>query len=349
MSKILQNYFKVIKRFIPKPKQGSSVGLDIGINSCKMVEICKEGNSYKILSWAVQPVVGGDYAKTIKTVLDKTTTPVANIFTSIYGKGTLIRFIDMPRMSIDDLRNSFSIEADKYFPFTQDQIYTDCYILDSQGKSKQMKVMAVAAKKELVEMRLKMITGLNYTTDFIGINPIALANASSELDSLLTEGKVVAILDMGDSVSSLTLMVGKTPQFNRDIYIGGRDLTKRISNALAISYDEAEKIKCHPGEKQKEVQSACESSIANLIQELRVSLDYFSTENSNEITELVLTGGAAMMSGLADHIAKQLDINIRRWSQFDSVIVSEKINKDELSKNFNRLGVALGLALYQYD
>ncbi|MGE0269001.1 MAG: type IV pilus assembly protein PilM [Candidatus Omnitrophota bacterium] len=348
MNKLLQNYFKFIKRFIPKKKEGSSVGLDIGINSCKMVEVYREGDSYKILNWAVQPIVGGDYTTTVKTILNQVSMPVENIYTSVYGKGTLIRFIDMPRMSLDDLRNSFSIEADKYFPFTQDQIYTDCYILDPLGKSKQMKVMAAAAKKELVEMRLKMITGLGFETDFIGINPIAIANARSVLDSS-SDGKVVAILDMGDSVSNLTVMVGQTPQFNRDIYVGGRDLTKRIANALAVDYEEAEQLKCNPGERLKEIQNACESAISNLIQELRLSLDYFSTENSNEISELILTGGAAMMIGLEDSIAKQLDIEIKRWNPFEMVVVSEKVSKEELNKKSNRLGVALGLALYQYD
>lgn len=325
------------------------MGLDIGLNSCKMVEIYREGDSYKILNWAVQPIVGGDYTTTVKTILNQTTMPVENIYTSVYGKGTLIRFIDMPRMSLDDLRNSFSIEADKYFPFTQDQIYTDCYILDPQGKSKQMKVMAAAAKKELVEMRLKMITGLGFETDFIGINPIAIANAKSIMNSSALDGKVVALLDMGDSVSSLTIMVGGLPHFNRDIYIGGRDLTKRISNALAVEYEEAEQIKCNPGERLKEVQNACESAISNLIQELRLSLDYFSTENSNEISELILTGGATMMVGLEENIARQLDITIKHWNPFEKVAVSEKISKEDLKKKSNRLGVAFGLALYQYD
>ena len=349
MNNLLQNYFKFIKRFIPKKKEGSSVGLDIGINSCKMVEIYKEGESIKILNWAIQPITGGDYSSTVKAVLNQVTMPVENIYTSIYGKGTLIRFIDMPRMSLDDLRNSFSIEADKYFPFTQDQIYTDCYILDPQGKSKQMKIMAAAAKKELVEMRVKMITGMGFETDFIGINPVALANAKCTMEATSADGKVVALLDMGDSVSSLTIMVGHTPQFNRDIYIGGRDLTKRISNALAIDYDEAEKLKCNPGEKLKEIQNACESTITNLIQELRLSLDYFSTENSNEISELIITGGAAMMTGLTENISKQLDIKIKRWNPFEKAVLSQKISKDELNTNSNRLGVAFGLALYQYD
>lgn len=348
MSNLLQNYFKFIKHFIPKKKEGSSVGLDIGMNTCKMIEIYREGESYKILNWAIHPIAGGDYAATVKAVLNKVTMPVENIYTSIYGKGTLIRFIDMPRMSIDDLRNSFSIEADKYFPFTQDQIYTDCYILDPLGKSKQMKIMAAAAKKELVEMRLKMITSLGFQTNFIGINSIALANAKSAVNSP-SDGKAVALLDMGDSVSSLTILVGQTPHFNRDIYIGGRDLTKRISNALAVDYETAEKLKCNPGEKLKEVQNACESAITNLIQELRLSLDYFSTENNNEISELILAGGGTMTNGLGDTIAKQLDMNIKRWNPFDSVIVSDKLSRDELNKNSNRLGVAFGLALYQYD
>jgi Tfp pilus assembly PilM family ATPase len=78
-------------------------------------------------------------------------------------------------------------------------------------------------------------------------------------------------------------------------------------------------------------------------------LDYFSTENSNEISELIITGGAAMMTGLTENISKQLDIKIKRWNPFEKAVLSQKISKDELNTNSNRLGVAFGLALYQYD
>ena len=145
--------------------------------------------------------------------------PSSALFTAVEGKGTLIRYISLPIMSVKDLKNSFSIEAEKYFPFSQDQIYTDCYVFDG-GKEgdTEMNVMAAASKKELVDERMTLLKDLNLTCDFIGVAPIAVANAVNVLGTgqEIPEDKGVAVLDIGDSVSSLTIMINGSPKFSRD-------------------------------------------------------------------------------------------------------------------------------------
>lgn len=349
MSKILDGYFGLIRKFIPTKAEGSAVGLDIGLNSCKMIELVKNGDDYRILNWSIQTPNGGDQISMVKRALDKVSGDPENVFTSVYGKGTLIRYIDMPRMNLEDLQNSFAIEADKYFPFTQDQIYTDCYILDPQGKSKQMKVMAAASKRELVDERLKLLSDLGVETKFIGMDSVAIANAKSVVDKASDPNEAVALLDLGESVSSLTIMVGDKPCFNRDIHIGGRDLTKRIANALAMEMADAEGIKCYPGDRKDEVRNVCESAISNLVQEVRLSFDYFSTEHNHDIKHVIFTGGASLLFDLKESFEKNLGVSVSVWNPFATISVSDQISKEELTKNSNRLGVALGLALYQYD
>ncbi|MCB9720658.1 MAG: type IV pilus assembly protein PilM [Candidatus Omnitrophica bacterium] len=349
MSSLLKNYFGLIRRFIPKKEEGSSVGIDIGVSSCKIVELAREGDSFKILHWAVQPVAGGDVEAAVRALLNQVTSPVESVFTSVYGKGTLIRFIEMPRMNLEDLKASFAIEADKYFPFSQDQIYTDCFIIDPQGKSKKMRVMAAAVKKEMVGDRLKMFNALGYESDFIGLNAVALANAGSMLKCPDSENEIVGILDVGETVSSFIVLMKGIPQFVRDISTGGRDLTKRIANALALEFSEAERLKCNPADRLSEIQGVCDSAFANLMQELRLSVDYFMNEHNQEINRLVLTGGASLMHGLAKHIESNLEIKVEPWNPFEKLARADNLTAEELAQKSNRLAVALGLALYQYD
>jgi len=120
----------------------SSIGLDIGPSECKFVEIKKVDSGFELLNCLVEPVKSGDVSASIKKIISGLETPCRSINTSISGKGTLIRFIEMPSMSITDLKNSFDLESDKYFPFSQDQIYTDCCIIDEHIKGKKMLVMA---------------------------------------------------------------------------------------------------------------------------------------------------------------------------------------------------------------
>src|SRR6185436_568971 len=145
--------------------------------------------------------------ETIKTILADADLVNANVQTAIHGKGTLIRYIEMPRMTVDELRNSFALEADKYFPFAQGQIYTDCFILDPQGKTKQMDVMAAASTKDLVDERLKLLNSAGVATDLVCINSVALANIVRVLEGAKNEEAVCAIVEIGETVSSITILV----------------------------------------------------------------------------------------------------------------------------------------------
>jgi type IV pilus assembly protein PilM len=272
----------------------------------------------------------------------------------------------MPKMSLDDLKSSFSIEADKYFPFAQDQIYTDCCILDMNEKEKTMSVMAAATKKELIDRRTKLLSELGMPVEFIGLNPIALANILNVLnleneDDEKTKGNehkegkskakssVIALLDMGESVSSLTILVNNLPRFTRDIFIGGRDFTKSISSALGASFKEAEELKRNPGKKINEIHGACETIIMNMTQELRLSMDYFATEKNHEIDKLLLTGGTSLLEGLVESFEKNLELEVSLWNPLSALQMSPDVSKENMDKNALKLGVALGLALYHYD
>lgn len=351
MHALLENYFNFIRRFIPSKPEETSIGLDIGAGDCKLVEIKKTGDAFELVNWTIDPVKNGDVQGTLRSVLEPLGALRKSIYTAVSGKGTLIRYIEMPRMSLGDLRNSFAIEADKYFPFAQDQIYTDCYILDPQGKGAQMSVMAAAAKKDIVDQRVQLLTDLGIQPDFIGINAVAVANGLHVLGFRDKEqtGSVVALFDMGESVSNLTILIDKLPRFTRDIFIGGRDYTKRISNALGVSFEEAEALKRQPEGRKEEVINACESAIMSMVQEIRLSFDYFATEKNKEVNHLLLTGGASMMENIAEIFKKTLDIPVDIWNPIAALKISPALSPEEAGRTALKLGVAVGLALYQYD
>lgn len=350
MHPLVDNYFKAIRKFIPSKPSKTAIGLDIGSSDCKMIEIQKGDDGFELVHTAVEPIKNLNSGVAIKDAVAQASVSSKSVYTSVFGRGTLLRYIEMPKMSLEDLRNSFAIEADKYFPFPADQIYTDCFIVDDKLKGNKMMVMAAACKKKLVDDRVKILTDAGFQVDFIGINSIALTNIihTLGLPESLVEEKIVALLDMGESVSTLTIMINRIPQFTRDVYMGGQDFTKRIGNALGVGAKEAEAIKRDPQEKKEMVVTACESVMMNIVQELRLSFDYFSTEKNIEIKHLLLTGGASMMGGVPEFLEKNLDLKVHRWNPLEMVVMSEE-QKAKIGKDSYKYGVALGLALYDYD
>jgi type IV pilus assembly protein PilM len=352
MHPLLINYFNLIKKFIPEKAPGTAVGLDIGSSECKMVEIFHTGEKFELRNWAIEAIVNGDVAGVIQKILKKLEDPPKTVYTAVLGKGTLIRYIDMPRMSLEDLRNAFGVETDKYFPFPPDQIYTDCYILNSQGKEKQMTVLAAAAKKELVDERVKLLQGAGLSTDFIGINSVALTKVVHVLgpgQNCPPDAKNIVVLDMGDTVSNLSILVDRVPRFNRDIFVGGREFTKQIANAFSVGVQEAEVIKIQPGDKLEKVQAAVESAVMNIAREIRFSLDYFAAEDNHDAQAILLTGGGAMLPDIPQIFSNVLEMPAFHWNPLELLSYSENIAPEMVKKTGMKFGVALGLALCEYD
>ncbi len=331
----------------------SSIGLDIGVGSCRMVEVTRRPDGYELAGFAIEPIINGDIVKSIRAVMSKAREPNLSPVSALMGKGTLIRFVDMPKMSLVDLKRSFAYEVDKYFPFPKDQIFTDCHILDPQGVDNKLPVLVAAAKKELVNERIKLINDAGLQADFITLNSIAIANvfdvlggAQNALGGTSQNKKAIAILDVGEIVSNLTILVDNRPKFNRDIFIGGRDFTKSISSALRVSFEEAEKIKQDPKERASEIAGCIESVAFDLVSELRLSFDYFITETNLSLGMLFLAGGGTSVEALQKIFSKQLEVEVLPWNPFSLMKLATGISSQEINAKAGYLGCALGLALY---
>ena len=46
MHPFIEGYFKLVKRFIPSKPVPTSVGIDVGLNECKLVELKRVGKDF---------------------------------------------------------------------------------------------------------------------------------------------------------------------------------------------------------------------------------------------------------------------------------------------------------------
>jgi type IV pilus assembly protein PilM len=350
---ILNIYLDLVKRFVPAAKTRSLVGVDLSAGSCKMVELKTGQSGPELIGWAIEPIAAGDAKEALRKVLGKLNQPTTKINTAVYGKGTLVRYLEMPKLGLEDLRKSFAFEVDKYFPFPKDQIFTDCHILNAREKENKILVLAAAAKKEMVTQRQGLLKELGLEADFITLNSLAISNLfpssgprnNAAGEAAVAKATAVAVVDIGEKISNLTIISNGEPRFTRDIFLGGEELTLAISHALAVDLKNAEELKCSPGDQKEEVAKAGESWVTNLSGEVRLSFDYFVTEKNIPVTEVLLTGGGALAEGLAEAFGKCLEMPVRLWDPLANIKVAEGLPVPELKKQVNRLSVAIGLAL----
>ncbi len=333
---------------MPKPPRLPVVGIDIGTSAVKAVLVSSNAGALQLDGWGVERIENGN----IKEALLKLKAKVnfsGNVVTvsAVSGKGTLIRYVDMPIMPLEDLRKSFAFELDKYFPFDPQTIYTDCAILEQKPKEKKMAVLIVAVKKEMVDERINMFRDIGVTLNRITVNSLAVANAFERLGPVSpSTDKAKAILDFGGGVSSLLVVKDFSPRFTRDIFIGSHEITQQIANILGIDSQKAESLKHDPEAIQKpEVQEACEAAVSNLVAEIRLSLDYFMTERNVLIDELFLFGGGSLISGIENIISKQIGIVVKRWDPIVDLKLSPSVAATDVKNYSTQLGAAIGLSL----
>lgn len=357
MQKFIDQYFSLIRRVLPKQPEESCVGLDIGTRSCKVVELVLSSSAPKVKNWGIEPIDNNNASEAIKKLFLKVNIQTSQVYTALSGQGTLIRFIKMPRMSINQLKDSLLLEADKYFPFSKDQIYLDCHILGNPKESK-MDVLVAVAKKDLIEQRLDLLESLGLQQNFVGINAVALATAFSRLkqapdDTQDHEAKIsqkgIALIDIGELKTSLIVLTGGNPRFTRDISFGAKEFTHKISSAMGLEFKEAEHLKKDPKEKFADIQLACQPVFSGLAAEIRLSFDYFRSESHQDVHEIYLMGGSANIPGLDDFMTKELGLKARPWQPLEAFDPEGHVLNKDFGARIGEMGVAIGLSLGVYD
>ena len=343
---LFPRYLAWVNRLLLKKDQSPVVGIDIGTSSIKAVEVAFSTGGMEIRRWAIEPLGGQNAASALKKIVERLPLGKPLLASSLSGKGSLVRFLDMPRMSLEDLRKSFVFDLDKYLPFDPQSIYTDCAILNPEGKEKKMFVLLAAVKKEMVEERLKLFKEAGLELNRLTLNAVAMANAYKCLGpAVKASNNAKAVLDIGGTISSLLIFQDTFPRFSRDVFIGSQELTKQIANALSIDVAQAEIIKCQPGDKLAQVIDACDTPINNLIGEIRLSMDYFMTEKNVQVDELFLAGGGALLKGIEGVFEKNLGLKVKIWNPLAHAGLKTPVASQDIQNYAAQFGVALGLGV----
>jgi type IV pilus assembly protein PilM len=347
-----------LKDFLPEEKARQSVGLDIGSSSVKLVQLQKTGRDFKLTSFGIEPIKKNNREEAIRQVLAASNVTVKKVNVSVSGQGVILRYVTMPKMALEDMRRSILLEADKYSPFPADEVITDCCIIEELPQVGKMLVLVAAAKKDLIEQRITLLDQAGLSPGVISIDAVALANVFNVFCQLPASAghqeapsicQTVGMLNIGETFSNLNIMDKGLPLFTRDIFIGGRDMTKRIMNQFSVDVEAAEKLKYSPEADGKKILESCETILTNLATEVRFSFDYFETENNLPIALLYITGGGSYLKGIDNFLQQSLGMKVECWNPVSGLQVEPEVPVELLKKEVNKFGVALGLALYQND
>jgi len=270
------------------------------------------------------------------------------IVTAVGGPGAVVRTILLPKMTSQELQTALTFESEKYIPFKPEDTFLDFTILGDRPNGR-MEVLLAAARKDLVNAHLDLLSQAGIVPYAVDLEPLALSNnwelihSSPEARPPQQESGTVGLLHIGARGTILDFFSDSKLQFSREIPIGGDVFTQALSEALRLDVLEAEALKCNPLDRSAQVREALLPAWDEWFSQCRGSFDYYEDQLGHPLQRLVLSGGSSRLAGF------------REWIQENSGLPTEEEDPlkglsadpapDALEQNRICLGVAVGLAV----
>jgi type IV pilus assembly protein PilM len=335
-------------------KKKSLVGLDIGSSEIKVVELTEIGDQLTITGFGRAKVTSKEATRdAIAEALRRSGIKTKRVATAVSGRSVIVRYINMVSMSDEELKSALRFEADKYIPFELDEVVLDCVRIEeaaeAAGGNKEMKVLLVAVKRNVIDEHLQVIGGLGLTPVVIDVDSFALGNAF-EMNSLHSprvddDQKVISLVDIGAVKTNINILKGNTSYFSREVYMAGNDFTDAIARRLGVDPVEATEMKVNPEGRQESIEESILPVLEDLGNEIHLSFDYFENQFDHEVDEVYISGGSSAIPGLKPSFERIFDRRIQIWDPTENLeIRSDKIDVQELKDHHGQLAIAVGLA-----
>jgi type IV pilus assembly protein PilM len=323
----------------PRGGAGRTVGVDIGHDNLKVVEVEVSRNRMKVhkagmTQTPLHSVVEGQVvmpelvAQSLRELLASLDVKARTCIGSVTGSNVILRPIFVPRQKPSDLAKTISVEAQKYLSTSPEENYIEAPLLPAPANAEnanEMPVLLVAAPRSLVDGRVAAL-------EMVGLDPVAMdVNALAVIRALLPQvpevgtgenPQTVAFVDLGASYTEVTIVQGHIPVFTRTIPIGGTSFTNALAGVLGVDFDEAQSIK-HRLNDDSETDAGVDATasrvihslLEELVRDIRRSLAYYASTLDWESIEglvdrVVLLGGGSQLVHTADYFGNVLQMNV---------------------------------------
>ena len=341
------------------------LGLDISSTSVKLLELSRHGDRYRVETYAVRALPPNAVveknindqeavAEVIKAMVKQSKTKLKHAAVAVAGSAVITKVIDMPAgLSDDAMETQISLEADQYIPFPLEEVAID---FEVQGESPrnpdQVEVLLAACRRENVEMRANVLELADLTPEKVDVEAYSMERAYELIADQLEDqdGQVVAIIDVGATMTTLSVLVDGKTVYTREQLFGGKQLTEEIQRRYGLSMEEAGLAKKQgglPDDYESEVLSPFKEAV---VQQVTRSLQFFfSASQYNDVDYIILAGGVASMDGLVGLIEEKLGTQTVVANPFAGMSVSSRVNAVALANDAPSLMIATGLAMRSFD
>lgn len=345
------------------------LGLDISSTSVKLLELSRSGGNYKVESYGVEPLPDNavveknisdveGVGEAIARLTDRCKTKVKFAAVAVAGSAVITKTIEMGAgLSEDEMENQIEVEADQYIPYPLDEVALDFEVQGPSPRSEdQVEVLLAACRRENVEMREAALELGGLKAKVVDIEAHCMQRAFELVRADFTEegaeeeDQIIAIIDIGATMTTLSVITGVGAPYTREQLFGGKQLTEEIQRRYSLSVEEAGLAKKQgglPDDYETEVLVPFKEAV---IQQVTRSLQFFYSSSAyDDVDHIILAGGTSSIEGLAEMVAAKLGTPCSIANPFAKMSLASKVSQENLHNDAPALMIACGLALRSFD
>ena len=348
-----------------KRKATQVLGLDVSSTTVKLLELSYSGDRYRVESYAVSSLpqdavieknvndVEG-VSNAIRTVVAQSRTKLKNVAAAVAGSSVITKIIDMPQgLGDDDMETQLTLEADQYIPYPLDEVSIDFEVQGPSPESEnQVEVLLAACRRETIEARVEAIEGSELFPKIMDVEAYAMERAFFLLQNQLEldDDSTVAVIDIGATMTTLSVLNNGQTIYTREQLFGGKQLTDEIMRRYGLPLEEAGLAKKQGGLPDDYEPEVLEPFKEAVVQQVARSLQFFfSSSQYNDVDQIILAGGVASMEGLEELVQEKLGTPTAVANPFAHMSISSRVNAVALSSDAPAMMIACGLALRSFD
>lgn len=340
------------------PTSPSVVGIDIGSESVKVVQLKKERErailetygELKTSRYFSTPGVrtllqyqDSELKQLLTDVLRESNVTTSRAVLAVPSAASFVTLIRLPLLNESELASAIPFEAKKYVPVPTAEVVLDWQVLSKDEEEKRTQVLLVAVPQEVVAKLKRVAQGVSLEVEGIEIESFSLVRSllGHELGAIM-------LINFGAVTTTVTVSERRQVRLNHNIARGSREITETISKSLGVSLERAEELKKEVGlsEKPEERQTRdiIYPFVETILSDIERAMMVYNREAERKIEKVVLAGGGASLEGLVDYVARRFGLETAIGNAFGRTVFPAFLTPllGEISPGF---AVAVGLAL----
>src|SRR5688500_14417117 len=296
----------------------TNVGIEIGAGPGKVAVVDHSKSSPELVRVAIAPlpddaIVDGEVmdphlvSDVIRTTIESVDASTKSVVAAVGGRDVIIKRIKTERVKEAQARELMRWEAEQHVPDV-DSVELDFQILDENGSSNrdEMSVLLVAAKRDLVEAKLRILAEAGVTPSNMDVDAFALHNAF-ELNYPNAMDGTVGLINIGHEVTNINILDDGVPILTRDLPIGTRRLREDLQREHGLSATDAEAL-IRGYDRSSQLDSVIEARTEEIATGLERAIAFLSSslKGDGQMRAVYTCGGGSRTPGLTESLGKRL-------------------------------------------